>query len=331
MKLRRRRTPVALRGLFPPAPALLEIELISMLFAGTSAIVLMGAAAALIMVQAVLADQLLSAAFCFAILVISIQRFATVRRFQRAGPPSSLREARKWEQRFAYGSYAGAFALGVSNYAALQLGDAVLGILIIGILFAYAFLVVLRVSVRPRICAISILLAVVPSAAAIPALFDSGAILSRGFAASALVTIFLILLAAAAAMLVHSYRLTLGQMMARRDLTHMARQDPLTGLLNRLALREHFDTCATSLSDGPLLAVHYLDLDRFKAVNDLNGHRCGDLLLVQVAQRLSQCMARTDELFRLGGDEFVILQAGLADRTAATLLAPRIIAAIGAA
>lgn len=331
MKRRAGRTRLALRGLFPPAPALIEIELINMLFAGAGAIVLMGVVVALIAIQAAFADQLLPAAFCFAIVVISLIRIATVRNYKRAGPPQTLQDARRWEQRFAYGSYGAALALGLASFYGLQLGDPVLGILIVGGLFAYAFLVVLRISVRPRIAAISILLAVVPSAAGIPALFDSSSILSRASAASVLITIFGILLAVAANMLVHSYRLTLGQMMARRDLSHMARQDPLTGLLNRLALREHFDRCTGALSDGPSLAIHYLDLDRFKAINDFNGHRCGDLLLSEAARRMARCVGPADEIFRLGGDEFVILQPNLSDQAQGAALAACIIAAIAEA
>lgn len=320
-----------MRRLLPPAPALIEIDLIGMLFASTASIKLMGLATAFVMVQALLAGHPGPAAFCAVVVVISLARLALVRSFHRALPRAlaTLGAARSWERRFAYGSYAAALALGVASFVGLRLGDPVIGILIIGALFAYAFLVVVRLSVRPRLCAVSILLAVVPSAAGLPSLFDAGTIVSRHFAATALLTIFAILIASAFGMMVHSYRLTLDQLKARRDLTHMARQDPLTGLLNRLALREHFDVCADALADGPLLAVHYLDLDRFKAVNDLNGHSCGDRLLVEVAQRLRQCVTPADAVFRLGGDEFVILQPGLADRTAAAALARRTIASIG--
>lgn len=297
-----------------------------MLFATTASIKLMGIATAFVTIQALLSGYPRPAAFCAVIVVISIVRLATVRRFHRASPPplATIGGARSWERRFAYGSYAAALALGVASFVGLRLGDPVIGILIVGSLFAYAFLVVLRMGVRPRVCAISILLAVVPSAAGLPALFDAGTIVSRELATTALVTIFVILLASAFGMMVHSYRLTLDQLKARRDLTHMARRDPLTGLLNRLALREHFEKRADALFDGPLLAVHYLDLDRFKAVNDLNGHSCGDQLLIQVAQRLLQCVTSADDVFRLGGDEFVILQAGIADRGHAKRLSQHI-------
>ena len=329
-KRRGGRIAIGLRRLLPPAPALIEIELIGMLFATTASIKLMGIATAFVTALALLSGHPRPAAFCAVIVVISIFRLATVRRFHRASPRplATLGAARSWERRFAYGSYAAAFALGVASFVGLRLGDPVIGILIIGALFAYAFLVVLRLGVRPRVCAISILLAVVPSAAGLPALFDTGTIISREFAATALLTIFVILIASAFGMMVHSYQLTLDQLKARRDLTRMARQDPLTGLLNRLALRERFDIHADALSDGPLLAVHYLDLDRFKAVNDLNGHSCGDLLLVEVAQRLRQCLTPADDVFRLGGDEFVILQVGIAGRAPAAALAQRIIATI---
>jgi len=91
-------------------------------------------------------------------------------------------------------------------------------------------------------------------------------------------------------------------------LLHSARYDPLTDLPNRSLV---FDRLTTALArakrDCKLLALLYLDLDRFKQVNDSFGHAVGDLLLQEVAQRLRRCVRESDTVGRMGGDEFVVL------------------------
>jgi diguanylate cyclase (GGDEF)-like protein/PAS domain S-box-containing protein len=79
-----------------------------------------------------------------------------------------------------------------------------------------------------------------------------------------------------------------------------------------------------------LFAVVYLDLDRFKAINDALGHQAGDELLVQFAQRLRACLRASDTLARLGGDEFTILLEDIADQSDATGVAERILEASSA-
>ncbi len=87
------------------------------------------------------------------------------------------------------------------------------------------------------------------------------------------------------------------------ELAHHARHDPLTGLANRGALDERL-AAAGAGSAGPVLAF-YVDVDRFKAINDRYGHRAGDAVLVEVARRLSGVLRDDDLLVRMGGDEFV--------------------------
>ena len=91
-------------------------------------------------------------------------------------------------------------------------------------------------------------------------------------------------------------------------LHHMARHDALTQLPNRTLLRERLKTALTAahLNDGRM-ALLYVDLDRFKEVNDTHGHAIGDLLLQAVAHRLKSCVTRSDTVARMGGDEFVVL------------------------
>lgn len=92
------------------------------------------------------------------------------------------------------------------------------------------------------------------------------------------------------------------------QIERMVYQDALTGLANRRFLQERTSqTLAVAQRMGWPVAFLYLDLDRFKGVNDTLGHDFGDMLLTQVAQRLTQCVRQGDTLARLGGDEFGVL------------------------
>ncbi len=98
------------------------------------------------------------------------------------------------------------------------------------------------------------------------------------------------------------------RMAAQENLARQAREDALTGLCNRLSLREAADRAIEEAGDRRSeIAVVYLDLDRFKAVNDTLGHAAGDDLLQQVACRLSPLLSEGEVLARLGGDEFAAL------------------------
>ncbi len=93
---------------------------------------------------------------------------------------------------------------------------------------------------------------------------------------------------------------------------HLARHDPLTGLTNRAELFNQLESSLTYAADNDLvLGVLFLDLDRFKTINDSLGHEVGDELLKIVADRLKSTVRNTDIVARLGGDEFVVLCRGL--------------------
>ncbi|MWV24943.1 EAL domain-containing protein [Methylobacterium sp. 2A] len=110
----------------------------------------------------------------------------------------------------------------------------------------------------------------------------------------------------------------------------MARLDPLTGLPNRLLLRERLaEALARLVRTGEACALLLIDLDRFKPVNDTLGHPIGDALLEKVADRLRSTVRPTDTVARIGGDEFVILQAGVRDAAGTQALARRIVDLIG--
>ncbi|MGY6553637.1 MAG: EAL domain-containing protein [Wenzhouxiangella sp.] len=98
------------------------------------------------------------------------------------------------------------------------------------------------------------------------------------------------------------------------ELLRIASYDALTGLPNRNLLAELMrEQCARADRGGEGFALCYLDLDQFKPINDQFGHAVGDLVLVEIAQRLRQSVRASDVVCRLGGDEFVLLLSGLSE------------------
>jgi diguanylate cyclase (GGDEF)-like protein len=110
---------------------------------------------------------------------------------------------------------------------------------------------------------------------------------------------------------------------------YMAHHDSLTDLANRVLLNEQLELALGQIHRNEMVAIHHLDLDQFKAVNDTFGHPAGDKLLKIVADRLRGLVRETDTIARMGGDEFVIVQAAIADPGDATSLAQRIIHLLG--
>jgi diguanylate cyclase (GGDEF)-like protein len=119
---------------------------------------------------------------------------------------------------------------------------------------------------------------------------------------------------------------------AQERITHLAKYDELTGLANRNQFRERINGMLAAMHKGRNhIAIHLIDLDRFKSINDTLGHPIGDKLLKEVASRLKTIIRPGDMITRFGGDEFVVLQVGteryqdakwLAQRLARTLKDP---------
>ncbi len=103
---------------------------------------------------------------------------------------------------------------------------------------------------------------------------------------------------------------------AEQEILNLAFYDPLTGLPNRRLLNERLaHAMAASKRNGQFGALMFMDIDRFKQLNDTHGHSMGDLLLVEVARRISSCVREADTVARFGGDEFVVMLNDLdADR-----------------
>jgi diguanylate cyclase (GGDEF)-like protein/PAS domain S-box-containing protein len=112
-------------------------------------------------------------------------------------------------------------------------------------------------------------------------------------------------------------------------LAYIAQHDPLTGLPNRALLNDRLEqSISQARRHHTALAMLYLDLDRFKHINDSLGHLVGDQLLQTVALRLTECVRATDTVCRLGGDEFVILLSEVAHTQDAAVIADKILQSI---
>ncbi len=117
---------------------------------------------------------------------------------------------------------------------------------------------------------------------------------------------------------------------AEAKIAYMAHHDELTNLPNRVRFHEKLKETLSLDREEKRVAVFYLDLDRFKKVNDTLGHAVGDHLLKTVAHRLRNCVREVDTVARLGGDEFAIIQPAIEQPRNAALLADRILDAVAA-
>jgi diguanylate cyclase (GGDEF)-like protein/PAS domain S-box-containing protein len=116
---------------------------------------------------------------------------------------------------------------------------------------------------------------------------------------------------------------------AEAKINHLARFDALTGLPNRTVLRDRMEKALADWRIDNMCAIHFIDLDQFKQVNDTLGHTRGDMLLEAVAERLKNTIRDADVISRFGGDEFVILQAPIKSIEQGEALATRVLNALG--
>jgi len=119
------------------------------------------------------------------------------------------------------------------------------------------------------------------------------------------------------------------QKATEEKIRHVAHHDALTGLPNRLHLQISLEqVIAAAKRENQEVAVMFIDLDRFKVINDTLGHNIGDGLLVEVAHRLRECVRESDLLARLGGDEFVVALAGDDEVNAVAQVAEKILGSL---
>jgi diguanylate cyclase (GGDEF)-like protein len=114
------------------------------------------------------------------------------------------------------------------------------------------------------------------------------------------------------------------------ELWRLANHDPLTGIPNRMLMTDRLvQAMAASERSGEFGAIIFLDMDHFKSLNDTKGHEMGDLLLVEAAKRIKECIRDVDTVARFGGDEFVAILSDLGhdpdeSKTAANKVAEKI-------
>lgn len=254
--------------------------------------------------------------------VASIGRLAVLLRYRKQASESylDLRSAQRLEWRFAlaYLSFAAVFGLFCATAFAITAADT--RTVVIGLLFGYGAGVAAGHSLRPWISIPSIVVGTLPT------IVVAGSI--AGVMHIAVGLLLVVFLAGGVQSMLKRYRTTTADITMRRSFSTLARRDHLTGLLNRLALREKFEEFAKAAGGVDIIAVHCLDLDRFKPVNDRYGHPVGDALLKAVAGRIEGALRECDFAARTGGDEFVIVQTQAKHPDEVTALALRLVAEI---
>lgn len=243
------------------------------------------------------------------VVIISYRRRTEALRADRAVSAT-------WQFRLATTTLSFAASLALLGATSFLSAQPMSQMLTTGLLFGFCSGVVARGYIRPRICAACVTVATVPVALAAVSVGDIGHLI--------LAAMILAFLVGSLETIRHGYRLAREQIGLRNEMMMVARHDMLTGLANRFGLREAFEKLVRSHRDVPMLAVHCLDLDRFKPVNDRFGHPAGDALLRELAARIAETVRDDDIAARLGGDEFVVVQGAIGRPEEAEMFARRL-------
>ncbi|WP_213771050.1 diguanylate cyclase [Bradyrhizobium sp. dw_78] len=253
---------------------------------------------------------------CF-ILITSTARLYSLHLYRSRSANFSDEDVVRWERIYGVGAAAFGIALGLLSFRALQLGDAAGAWLAFGLSMSYCVGMVSRAAVRPWIVLLASALLLAPTT--IAGLLRPELPYRIG---GCMLFLFWITLREASRHLSTAF---IERLEAKHALARQASHDFLTGLPNRAAFLSALASARASI------AVVALDLDGFKPVNDRFGHRAGDLLLRQVAERLTDCVGADGMAARFGGDEFMLLRsvdAGQAGRDAALALTRRAVKAL---
>jgi diguanylate cyclase (GGDEF)-like protein len=279
------------------------------------------AAACLAMVGSITTYEtgdMVTAGLTVAGVVVAIVRLFEVFAFRRRlgqSPQLDRAEAARWERRYIAGTVVTALILGLFAARSIVLGDALCSVMAIGIGFGFGAGVVARLALRP-VAALLDLVAIAAPAAIV-------AFMQPDLRHVGLGLLILMYVVASFEMVRLSFNASINQITLKRQFEQLARIDPMTGVANRSVLA----TDLPAMLAAGMLAVHTLDLDRFKEANDRFGHPVGDALLKQVAGRLKAIAAAEHLVVRMGGDEFVLIQRAAADAEA---MAQHIVQSIGA-
>jgi diguanylate cyclase (GGDEF)-like protein len=227
-----------------------------------------------------------------------------------------------WQFRLAVSTLSFAASLALLGTTSFLSNQPIAQMLVTGLLFGFCSGAVARGYIRPRICAACVTLATIPIALA--------AASAGGIGRMIMAAMFVAFLIGSLETIRYAYRLAREQISLRNEMMMVARHDTLTGLANRFGLREAFANLVKSHRDVPMVAVHCLDLDRFKPVNDRLGHPAGDALLRELATRIAATVRNGDIAARLGGDEFIVVQGSIDRAEEAEMFARRLARVIAA-
>lgn len=258
---------------------------------------------------------------------LTVRRVLLIQRYHKSGGANQTVEMLKsWERRYAGLTYAFAALIAILNLRVLSAHQPLVHLATVSLIFTFGAGIVSRNAGRPRLCLFGQAISVLPVAAGMmihAAVGSPQPLHAQFFLFEGILLVVVALMSIQSVK--HLYKSTVDHLTAKHDLATLARFDPLTGLANRLLVREEFQARMASCLIENQVAVHYLDLDGFKTINDQFGHPAGDRLLVQAAQRLTATIRSDDVVARLGGDEFLVIQQGVQHPDQAELLARRII------
>ncbi len=247
------------------------------------------------------------------IVLAKIALMAAHRRANRFGAASPA-QAAMWENTHAITTIGFAVAVGTITAATFTTPDLTLQMLATALLFGYCSGIVCRLSIRPFIAMPTMAVAAVPVIVA--------AMLYGDAAHGVMAGIFSVFLVGSTETVRFIHTGAVREIGMRLDFASLAQNDPLTGLANRLGLRTVFRDMTAD--PKAMVAVHFVDLDNFKPVNDRYGHAAGDEVLRQVSLRLKSALAGGGLAARIGGDEFVVLQPVTGSAEAASHYAARL-------
>lgn len=266
-------------------------------------------------------DWLLSGLYGFGLFASAV-RLGVLFGHRGAARSGTMRgnAARVVERRFGISYIAFAAAFGAFTARAYAVADPELHILMVSLVYGYGAGVAATVSLRLWISITAILIAIVPMI--LVSLLEPGA---ANWGTGILAGLFL---GGGVLSMIQRCREQATQITMRRLMEKLARQDDLTGLPNRLVLRERFEEL-TARSDGSeLIAVHCVDINQLDPVNEMYGHMAGDELLKAVAQRLRRVVRGDNLVIHLNGDDFVIIQPNMASVAEAEHLAHQVVSTL---
>lgn len=291
----------------------IRAELVELLYASTFNVVFIGFAAAFFCsLIAHSSGDAVFTAFTVIAVVIAGLRFAIDRAYKYA---ASRKPTIFWERAHSIGSLLFSFLVGTIGAYTFWLGPSEAQLFCAVFLVSYCTGIVTRLAVRPKLASACVLIAAVPHIIAL--------LLHAVFLYNMLALFLLMMTLASFQLIGTSYRLTFDVLITRAELAALAGSDPLTGLANRFTVDQQLQRLflGQDVAPGRAVAVHFIDLDHFKAANDTHGHAAGDAVLVEVARRLTELLPSDAIAARRGGDEFLVIQPHIANFQVAVTLA----------